>query len=238
MSKNNKKKVLAIIPARGGSKGIKLKNIKKINGIPLIAYTAKIISKAKFIDRAVVSTDNKKIRDVSVQFGLDCPFIRPKKLSGHRVPDMPVLSHALKKLEKIDNVRYEIILMLQPTSPYRSKSILQKAINLLEEKKYDAVWSVSKIDNKFHENKQLKQDENGFLSYASSHGKKIIARQMLDDRYIRNGLVYAFTRQSILKEKNLPKKTGFIKCEGYIPNIDTIEDLEKAEIFLKKKIIN
>ena len=76
------------------------------------------------IDRAVVSTDNKKIRDISIQFGLDCPFVRPKNLSGPRVPDMPVLVHALKKIEKIDNVKYDIVLMLQPTSPLRSKSIL------------------------------------------------------------------------------------------------------------------
>ncbi len=238
MFKNEKKKVLAIIPARGGSKGIKLKNIKKINGMPLIAYTAKVVSKSKFIDRAVVSTDNKKIRDISIEFGLDCPFMRPKKLSGPRVPDMPVLIHALKKIEKIDNTKYDIVLMLQPTSPLRSKSILERAVKLLEEKKYEAVWSISKIDKKFHEKKQLKLNEDGFLSYSSMDGKKIIARQMLDERYIRNGLVYAFTRKSILKGNNLPKRTGFIKCKGYFPNIDSIKDLKEAELFFKKKIIN
>ena len=114
---------------------------------------------------------------------------------------MPVLIHALKKIEKIDNTKYDIVLMLQPTSPLRSKSILERAVKLFEEK-YEAVWSISKIDKKFHEKKQLKLNEDGFLSYSSMDGKKIIfARQMLDERYIRNGLVYAFTRKSILKRE-------------------------------------
>ncbi len=235
MIENIKEKVLAIVPARGGSKGIKFKNIKKIGGIPLIGYVAKVISEAKFIDRAVVSTDNEKIKDVSIKFGLDCPFIRPKKLSGNRVADMPVLCHALKELEKIDKTKYDIILMLQPTSPFRTKAILKRAINLIKTKKLDAVWSVSKIDNKFHEKKQLKLNKQGFLSYASKDGNKIIARQMLKARYMRNGLVYAFTRKTVLKGNILPKKTGFICLNGYVPNIDTLEDLKKAERFLKKK---
>ena len=231
----DEKKVLAVIPARGGSKGIKLKNIKKINGIPLIGYVAKVISGINFIDRTVVSTDNDKIRNISIKLGLDCPFVRPKRLSGNRSSDMPVLSHALKKMEKLDDTIYDIVLMLQPTSPLRTKTILKKAINLLKRKKYDAVWSVSKLDNKFHEKKQLKLNKKGFLTYASSDGKNIIARQMLKDRYIRNGLVYVFTRETIIKEINLPTRTGFISCEGYIPNIDTLEDLKEAEKFFKKK---
>ena len=185
----NKKKVLAIIPARGGSKGIKLKNIKKINGIPLIAYTAKVVSKSKLIDRAVVSTDNKKIRDISIQFGLDCPFVRPKNLSGPRVPDMPVLVHALKKIEKIDNVRYDIVLMLQPTSPLRSKSILERAIK-------DLIEEFRSFELLFSEQKKILQDYKYTLERLEQETSRL-ADTSKEDSNITNAIKMASEGKTI-----------------------------------------
>ena len=115
----NKKRVLAVIPARSGSKGIKFKNIKRLSDIPLICWVNKAIKKINFIDRTIVSTDHNKIKQIAINCNLDVPFMRPKNLSGDRVSDLSVLNHALDKMEKIDSTIYDIILLLQPTSPFR-----------------------------------------------------------------------------------------------------------------------
>ena len=98
-SGNKKYSILAIIPARGGSKGIKDKNVRLVNGIPLICHTIRLLKSIKFIDNSIVSTDSKKIKNISIKNGIEVPFLRPKYLSGDNVADMPVLQHALKNCE-------------------------------------------------------------------------------------------------------------------------------------------
>ena len=115
----NKKKILAIIPARGGSKGLRLKNLRKVNKVPLVAYVAKIVNKIPLIDRAVVSTDHKKIAKIAKKAGLSVPFKRPFKISGDKISDYDVIVHALNFMEKKDKTKYDIIVSLPPTSPLR-----------------------------------------------------------------------------------------------------------------------
>ena len=231
-------RILAVVPARSGSKGIPLKNIKKLNKKPLIEYTGDFISSLDFIDRAIVSTDSDKIGHIAEACGLSFPFKRPDNISGDVIGDIDVLVHALKQMEKQDGLRYDIILMLQPTSPFRREKYLIESINQLIDRSLDSVWSVSPTDSKSHPDKQLKL-KNNKLDYYSERGQNIIARQQLDTLYHRNGAVYVFTRDCILKQNTIKG----IKTEGYIiedilVNIDTEYDFLFAEFAISKGLYN
>jgi CMP-N-acetylneuraminic acid synthetase len=232
MSKE-KKRILAVVPARGGSKGIKLKNLKKINGKSLIQIVSEVILKSKIFTNAVVSTDNNLIRKEALKFGLDVPFIRPKSLSGDFISDVEVLRHALKKSESFYKVNYDYIMMLQPTSPLRTKKDLLKLTSMMNKKKYDAVWTISETDLKFHPLKQLKIND-GSLNYWDSKGKNIIARQQLNPVYHRNGVGYIISRECLVKKNSIKgNKTGFLLVKTPQISIDTVEDLKKAEMIKK-----
>ena len=149
------KKILAIIPARGGSKGIKLKNLQKINKKSLIEILANVIKQTKYIDEAIISSDHIDIINEAVRFGLNFYFKRPKNLSSDFIADLPVLQHALKVTEAKLNRVFDVILMLQPTSPMRKPSDIENVIIKLIDNKYDSVWTIDKVDHKFHPDKQL-----------------------------------------------------------------------------------
>ena len=232
MSKE-KKKILAVVPARGGSKGIRLKNLKKINGKSLIQIVSEVILKSKIFTNAVVSTDNNLIKKEALKFGLDVPFIRPKSLSGDLISDVEVLRHALKKSETFYKVHYDYIMMLQPTSPLRTKKDLLKLASMMNKKKYDAIWTISETDLKFHPLKQLKIND-GLLNYWDSKGKNIIARQQLNPVYHRNGVGYIISRECLVKKNSIKgNKTGFLLVKTPQISIDTLEDLKKAEMIKK-----
>ncbi len=112
----NNKQVLGIIPARGGSKGIKRKNIKLLAGKPLIAWTIEEAKKSKYIDRLIVSTDDKEIIDISIEWGCEVPFIRPSRFAKDKTPGIAPVHHALGELPE----RYDYVVLLQPTSPLRT----------------------------------------------------------------------------------------------------------------------
>jgi len=147
--------ILAVIPARGGSKGVPLKNLREVGGVPIVELAAQVASQANYIDRIVVSTDHEGIAEAAIKGGADAPFRRPEELSGDRISDLQVLTHALLEMEKQDEKAYDIIVMLQPTSPLRTKKHIIDAIEMLVNGGYDSVWSVSETDSKCHPLKQL-----------------------------------------------------------------------------------
>lgn len=228
------KKILAVVMARGGSKGIKYKNLKKINGVSLVAIAAKLLRRIKLIDESIISSNDNKIIREAEKFGLKKLFKRPLSLSGDFVSDYDVMKHALMSAEKFNKTKYDLILMIQPTSPFRTKKHIQDCIKLFfKYKNTSSVWSVSKVDTKFHPLKILERKKNT-LKYFHFKGPKIIARQQLDTKYFRNGICYVIKRDTIFKYKNLFGK----KCIPYIVeekivNIDTIEDLKLANLYLK-----
>jgi CMP-N-acetylneuraminic acid synthetase len=228
------KKILAVVMARGGSKGIKYKNLRKINGNSLISISAKLLKKIKIIDKSIISSDNESIIKESTKFGLKKLFKRPDFLSGDIVSDYDVMKHALISAERIDKTKYHLVLMIQPTSPLRQAKHITDCIKLFFKKKdTTSVWSVSKVDTKFHPMKILEKKDS-FLKYYHSKGPKIIARQQLDEKYFRNGICYVVSRNTILKEKNLMvKKSVPYIMNDKVLNIDTIEDLELAAYYIK-----
>jgi len=137
-------KILGLIPARGGSKGIPLKNIQKLAGKPLINYTIESAKKSK-IDKVIVSTDTKKIAQISTSAGAEVPFLRPKKISKDSSSTIKVIKHALKFLKLKQNYEPDIIVILQPTSPLRTAKMINNSINILKKSKCSSVISVSKI---------------------------------------------------------------------------------------------
>jgi len=226
-------RILAVVPARGGSKGIPFKNLRKLGGVPLVALAGQVAAECEMIDRAVVSTDNDEIARVAEGSGLIAPFRRPEELSGDRIGDWDVLNHALEEMERIDNTTYDIIVMLQPTSPGRTKEHIEETLQKLVFGGFDAVWTVSETDSKQHPLKQLTVAEEGHLTYFDPGGADIIARQQLNPVYHRNGIAYAITRDCIIRQKSIKgTHTGAIIVDGNLPNIDTEIDLEWAEFLL------
>ncbi len=220
--------------ARGGSKGIKKKNLKKINGASLVALAANLLKKINIIDISIISSDDKQILKEGEKFGLKKIFKRPSNLSGDFVSDFDVMRHALKFSENFYKTKFELVLMIQPTSPMRKKRHIIDCIKLFFKKKgTTSVWSVSKLDTKFHPLKIL-ESKNKVLNYYNKKGSKIIARQQLDQKYFRNGICYVIHRKTILFEKNLlGKKSVPYIMDDKVVNIDTREDLNLANHYLK-----
>ena len=228
----NGKKVLAVVPARGGSKGVPLKNIRPVLGIPLVARVGYLVKEIPMIDRAVVSTDHPEIARIAREAGLDVPFMRPVELSGDRVADWDVLYHALQEVERIDMVNYDIIIMLQPTSPMRKTEHVLGSVEKLINEQWDSVWTVSKTDPKYHPLKQIRI-VNSQVDYFDERSSRIIARQDLDTVYHKNGAAYVMTRECLLEQKTIKgKKTGALVIDSEMVSIDTLFDFKFAEFLM------
>lgn len=229
-------RILVVCPARGGSKGIPHKNLKPFLGVPLVARVGHLVQEIPAIDRAVVSTDSEDIARVARESGLDAPFYRPEELSGDRISDLQVLTHALHEMERLDGTTYDIVVMLQPTSPLRTADHVRDTIQMLVDDDWDAVWTVSETDSKGHPLKQLTVTD-GRLDYYDQAGKQIIARQQLVPVYHRNGVAYAIRRNCLLEQKSISgERTGALVIEGHMVSIDTLWDLELAEYIYQKAL--
>ena len=227
-------RVLAVVPARGGSKGIPMKNLRRVCGRPLVALAGAAAAAVPEIDRRIVSTDHPEIERVAREAGLDAPFLRPESISGDRIGDWDVLSHALQATEAVDGLRYDIVVMLQPTSPLRRPEDVSGAIRMLVNGGYDAVWTVSETDSKAHPLKQLAL-QNGFLDYWDLRGSQIIARQQLEAVYHRNGVAYVITRECLLEQKSIKGvRTGAYIVPGEHVSIDTEWDIELVDFVLAR----
>jgi CMP-N-acetylneuraminic acid synthetase len=229
------RRVLVVVPARGGSKGVKLKNLREVGGVPLVALAGHVARALPWVDRAVVSTDHEGIARVAEEAGLACPFMRPVDISGAIISDWQVLIHALTEMETLDAVTYDVVIMLQPTSPGRTPEHVTATMEHLVKGGFDAVWTLSETDSKAHPLKQLNVSPEGGLSYYDPAGAKIIARQQLTPFYHRNGIAYAITRDCLVDQKSIMgAKPGAVVVEGNLPNIDTELDLDWANFLIAR----
>jgi CMP-N-acetylneuraminic acid synthetase len=229
------RRVLAVVPARGGSKGVPLKNLQPVLGVPLVARVAPIVAAVPEIDRAVVSTDHEEIAKVAREAGLDVPFLRPPEISGDEIGDVDVLTHALEATEKLEGMAYDVVVMLQPTSPLRRPEHVAAALERLVAENLDAVWSVSPTDSSYHPLKQLRVEE-GSLDYYDPRGAGIVARQQLETLYHRNGVAYAVTRECLMNQCTLKgRRTGAVVLEEPMVSIDTRRDFELVEFLLRQR---
>lgn len=227
----NGSRVLAIIPARGGSKGIPKKNIAPVAGKPLISYTTELTQNLPWLDATVVSTDSEEIAAVAQHTRGIGVIWRPEELSGDRIGDHPVLRHALLEHEAQSGVSYDIVLMLQPTSPLRTVDDVERCVTALHEGDWDAVWSVSETELTYHPRKQLALSPEGNLRFVIPGGHAIVARQELEPAFHRNGVCYVFTRDFLASSESTysEAKTSAIVTPGDHISIDTPEDLAAVE---------
>jgi CMP-N-acetylneuraminic acid synthetase len=228
--------VLAVIPARGGSKGIPKKNIAPLAGKPLLSYTTQLISHLPWIDKTVVSTDSSEIAEVAQQSSGIGIVWRPDDISGDRIGDRDVLHHALIEAEAVDGTTYDVVIMLQPTSPLRTKENVTECIATLVKGKWDAVWTVSPTDFSYHPRKQLTLDADGRLGFFVPGGEAVIARQELTPVFHRNGVCYALKRGHLLNSEGIwaPDKTTALVIPGHHISIDTPEDLLAVEATMER----
>jgi CMP-N,N'-diacetyllegionaminic acid synthase len=229
------RRVLAVVPARGGSKGIPLKNLREVSGRSLIAHAGEVIRRVPEIDRAVISTDHEGIAAAAEAAGIAAPFRRPEAISGDHIGDADVLIHALKASEAIDDICYDIVVMLQPTSPLRTAADVSATIHMLANGGWDSVWTVSPTDTKAHPLKQLAVSKAGSLDYYDPRGAEIVARQQLKPVYHRNGIAYAMTRDCLLNQASIKgKRTGALVIQGHPVSIDTEWDLALVDFIMTR----
>lgn len=227
------RRILVVVPARGGSKGIALKNLQPVAGRPLVARVGDLMADLPWVDRAVVSTDHLLIRETAMESGLQAPFMRPEHLSGDRIGDVDVLRHALQATEADDGSRYDVIVMLQPTSPLRRAEHVMATVEKLLATGVDAVWTVSPTESKSHPLKQLRLDAEGRLDYYDPRGAEIIARQQLEPVYHRNGAAYALTRHCLLDSNSLKgARAAAVVIDEPMLSIDTLDDMAAVEAVL------
>ena len=224
-------KILAIIPARGGSKGIRRKNLQKLSGKPLIVHTIIAAKKTKSINKIIVSTDDKEIGKISKNNGAEVPFLRPKQISKDTSSIIEVIKHALKFLQENQSYVPDIIILLQPTSPLRTSQLITKTINTLKKSKATSVITVSKITKHPYASYWLKND---FLKPFEKNFTKYSRRQEFPDLFFPTGAVYTFWYDTLKKFNSLhgPKIKPIVVHDEDI-DIDNLRDLFFAEMMLK-----
>lgn len=225
------KRILAIIPARGGSKGIPKKNIINLLGKPLLYYTIKSAKESKYIDRVVVSTDDIEIAEVAKNIGADVPFLRPQEIASDKAKSIDAFIHAIKLLESLGD-KYDYILLLQNTSPLRQSWHIDKALKKLIESDKRSLVSVSEVTE--HPAIMRTVDENGRLKNLISIDGDM-RRQDFPIIYLVNGAIYIQKNDDKLNlETNLNSgEIPYIMKNKYSVDIDSYLDLEIATHYLK-----
>ena len=224
-----RKKILAVIPARKGSKGIKNKNIKKFNGKPLIAWSIELAQKSSLIDKVILSTDDKKIAQIGKKYGADVPFLRPKELARDNSPSVDSVLHLLKNIESFD-----YILLLQPTSPLRKLSDINGIINFSLKYKYKSTLSISEITD--YPQLMMRLGNKNMITKRFNLVKST-ARQNYEKLYRINGALYFIEINYFKKIKSFISK----ETKGYkMPKIRSIDiddyfDWKSAELLFKNR---
>jgi len=224
--------ILAIIPARGGSKGIPQKNIKKLYKRPLIEYSINAAKSSKKINKIIVSTDNEKIAKISKSLGIEVPFLRPKKISADNSQTVDLIKHTIKKLKKNEFVP-DIITILQPTSPFRTSHMIDKSINLL--KKTDATSVISVTEIKKHPFLWF-EIQNEYLKSVKKDAHKFYQRQLFPKIFYPTGAIYTFWTSTLTRYNSIygPKiKPMIVKDEMQNLDIDDNFDFFVAEMGMK-----
>ena len=232
--------VLAVIPARGGSKGLAGKNIKPFAGLPLIAHSILFARLCPEIDRLVVSTDSAEIAEVARHFGADVPFVRPAELAGDDTPMWPVLRHALATVEAAEGRSYDFLMLLDPTSPARTPADVTAALGrLAATPTADGILAVSEPD--FSPIWHTVVERDGWMADFVDHSSTYTRRQDVPIVYRVTGALYVW-RASFVRET-----TGDWRKQGrhlmheipdlWAMSLDTAEEFDRAEVLVKSGLI-
>lgn len=224
------KRILAVVPARSGSKGIPGKNLKRVNGVSLIGLTGLTLSKLTWVDAKMLSTDSAAYVEEGRRYGLEAPFLRPAELSTDEATAADVVRHALLEAERHYGGRFDIVLIVEPTSPLRRPADLERAARRLIETGADSVITVSPLSTKFHPLKVFTLEDDRLKLFLED-GARVTQRQQLGPAlYWRNGVCYALTRACVLDRRAIVTgKTVAEIIDRQVVNIDDPLDLMWAE---------
>ncbi len=228
-------RILTIIPARGGSKGVPEKNIKLLGGKPLLSYTTEIALQSKLLTDVIVSSEDDKIIEIAKTLGVKVPFVRSTELSQDNTPTIEVMIHALEWYNS-ENIFFDAVCLLQVTSPFRTVAFLDKAIDKFISSGCDSLVSVQKVPHEFNPHWAFEVNEEGNLKIATGETEIISRRQELPMAYHRDGSIYITKTEVLLQQHSLyGKSIGYIESDPeFYVNIDTLDDWEKAESMIKK----
>jgi len=221
--------ILAVVPAREGSKGIPGKNIRVLAGKPLLGYAIETARRLELIDRVVLTTDSPEIAAVGRSFGAETPFIRPPELARDDTPMLAVLQHAVRTISHAGWTP-EIVVLLQPTAPFRRDADLVGAISLLQSSPVaDSVVSVELVPSHYSPYYVMKIIDNWLLPFLAD-GSRVTRRQDAPSAYSRNGQFYISRRTTLLDKESIygDRSLPFITSHRAV-NLDTMDDWESAE---------
>lgn len=229
-------RVLGLIPARGGSKGIPGKNIALLSGKPLLAYTAEAAREAQRLASVILSTDDERIAEVGRKCGLETPFMRPAELAQDDTPMLPVVQHAIRVLER-QGRHFDAVCLLQPTSPLRSSATIDACIDLLERAAADAVITVCEVPHTYNPHWVYFGSPEKGLRLSTGEGEPISRRQALPPSYHREGSVYVTRRDVVMESNSLYGKRvmGYVVDQETSVNIDEPKDLVRAGIMTRQQ---
>jgi CMP-N-acetylneuraminic acid synthetase len=227
-------RVLGVVTARGGSKGIPRKNVRMLCGKPVLAWTAEAAHGARRLTRTILSTDDEEIAEVGRAAGLDVPFTRPAELATDRAPTLPVLQHAVRVLEERGE-RYDAICLLQPTNPLRTAALIDACIDQFEAANADTLISVSPVPAEYNPHWVYFDGPDATLRLAMGEAMPISRRQDLPPAYHREGSVYVVRRDVLVEQGTLygSRVVGHPVDPAHSVNLDTEEDWKRAEALLR-----
>jgi len=229
--------ILGVITARGKSKGIPHKNIKILGDKPLIAYTIEVAKNSELITHLITSTDDREIAEIAKKYGCNVPFLRPKELGRDDTPTLSVLQHATTFMEKKLGIKFDYLVILQPTSPFRIVEDIDKTIQLLiDTPEADSAVSICEVEKNHHPMKAKRLEGNRVLPYCieEPEGSR---RQDYPVCYKRSAAVYVQKRDLVMKKNRLYGDyiVGHIVPRERSIDIDTEYDWLRAEYMLKNK---
>ncbi|OGU12396.1 MAG: hypothetical protein A2X61_04535 [Ignavibacteria bacterium GWB2_35_12] len=232
----NGKTILGLIPARGGSKGIPWKNIVDLGGKPLISRTIDASLKSEFIDRTIVTTDSVEIAGISKKYGADVPFLRPNELALDESNSYDAIFHALDWLKENENIEYDYICLLQPTSPFRNHSHINEAIEYLINSK-DALSLISVTEAHVGPYWMVEKNEFGFLKHLDGYEKEFDRRQDMPQVFEFNGAIYLMRTADMRTYRHYmtDKTIYYLMDRESALDIDEPIDLEFARFLLEKE---
>jgi N-acylneuraminate cytidylyltransferase/CMP-N,N'-diacetyllegionaminic acid synthase len=224
--------MIAIIPARGGSKGLKRKNTKMLLGKPLIAYTIEYALKSKYITDVIISTDDKVIYNTAIKYGARETFLRPEKLAQDDSLAIDTYLYTVNKLNNELDYNIKDFIVLQPTSPLRKTDDIDDAIALFKEKKADSVISFTEEHHPINWHKYINEDGQ----FENIFPETIKNRQENRRSYYPNGAIFVFKFSLINSRKYYSENSyGYLMTREKSVDIDTIQDFEYAEYLMRKQ---
>ncbi len=228
--------ILAVVPARGGSKGIPRKNLRLAGGVSLVARAARTATSLPWIDRAVLSTDDGEIAAEGRRHGLDVPFMRPESLSGDVALAVDVWRHAWLACEAHYGRRFDLSVFLEPTSPLRRPEDIERTVRTLMDGGHPAAATVSPTPAHYSPHKTLTISENGVIGFYIQDGAKHSLRQGIPQYYHRNGICYAATREQVVdKGRIIDADAAAVVIDRPVVNIDDPFELELADWLLERE---